>query len=196
MARENTGFIYLASASPRRSELLAQIGLKFAVCPVNLNESRQDGESGQDYVRRLAAEKARQAWTSLDATDAPVLAADTAVVVDGEIFGKPRDQQDAVRMLAALSGREHHVYTAVSMIDARRQSHRLSQSRVRFRRISEAESIRYWQSGEPEGKAGAYAIQGRGAVLIEELRGSYSGVMGLPLFETADLLTEFGFRVL
>lgn len=196
MAGTGSDFLYLASASPRRSELLAQLGLNFEMCPVNLDESTKDHEPGGDYVRRLADEKARHAWTSLQDPDAPVLAADTAVVVGEDIFGKPADQADAVRMLTALSGREHEVFTAVSVFDGDAVGRRLSRTRVRFKPISKGEMINYWQSGEPADKAGAYAIQGLGAVFVEEIRGSYSGVMGLPLFETADLLKDFGFHFL
>lgn len=196
MTVNSPDFLYLASASPRRRELLKRLGLRFEVFPVDLDESVQADESGDEYVSRLAMQKAREAWAAFDNATVPVLAADTAVVVDTEIFGKPADQADAVRMLAALSGREHDVFTAVSAFDGVTAGSRLSRTRVRFRSISTAEMVRYWQSGEPAGKAGAYAIQGLGAVLIEEIRGSYSGVMGLPLFETAQLLTEFGFRFL
>lgn len=196
MASVRPDFLYLASASPRRRELLAQLGLRFEVFPVDLDESEQAGETGGDYVSRLATQKAHHAWASLDSATAPVLAADTAVVVDTEIFGKPVDQDDAVRMLTALSGREHEVFTAVSAFDGETEGIRLSRTRVRLQSISKAQMIRYWQSGEPADKAGAYAIQGMGAVLIEEIHGSYSGVMGLPLFETANLLSAFGFRFL
>jgi len=196
MAGNSPDFLYLASASPRRSELLTQLGVRFEVYPVHLDESTQSDETGADYVSRLAMQKARQAWTSLGTAEALVLAADTAVVVDEQIFGKPSDQDDAVRMLTALSGREHEVFTAVSAFDGSRKGSRLSRTRVRFQSMSKPQIVRYWQSGEPAGKAGAYAIQGLGAVFIEEIHGSYSGVMGLPLFETARLLTDFGFRFL
>ena len=196
MVGKNPDFLYLASASPRRSELLTQLGLRFEVLPVDLDESPKIGETGADYVRRLALQKARQAWATLEPADAPVLAADTAIVVDDDIFGKPSSQDDAVRMLTALSGREHEVLTAIIALDGSKEAGRLSRTRVRFQPISTAQMINYWQTGEPAGKAGAYAIQGLGAVLIEEIHGSYSGVMGLPLFETAHLLTDFGFRFL
>jgi len=186
-------FLYLASASPRRSELLKQLGLRFEICPVDLDETAQLGEAGADYVRRLALTKAREAMAP---GGAPVLAADTAVVVENRIFGKPAHQDDAIHMLSSLSGRVHEVFTAVAVYDGLREASRLSRTRVQFRSISKAEMINYWQTGEPVDKAGAYAIQGQGAVLIEEIRGSYSGVMGLPLFETAQLLTDFGFRFL
>jgi septum formation protein len=196
MAGKHPDFLYLASASPRRSELLTQLGLKFEVMPVGVDESRNIGETGADYVCRLALQKARRAWATLEIADAPVLAADTAVVVDADIFGKPSNQDDAVRMLTALSGRVHEVFTAVTAVDGSKEGSRLSRTQVRFRRISKAQMVNYWQTGESAGKAGGYAIQGLGAVLIEEIRGSYSGVMGLPLFETAYLLRNFGFRFL
>ena len=189
-------FLYLASASPRRSELLKQLGLRFEICPVDLDETAQLGEAGADYVRRLALSKARKAREAMAPGGAPVLAADTAVVVENRIFGKPANQDDAIHMLSSLSGRVHEVFTAVAVYDGLREASRLSRTRVQFRSISKAEMINYWQTGEPVDKAGAYAIQGQGAVLIEEIRGSYSGVMGLPLFETAQLLTDFGFRFL
>jgi septum formation protein len=193
MADAGAHFLYLASASPRRSELLKQLGLRFEVIPVELDESRKNSEAGADYVCRLALKKARKAWANLEVGRAPVLAADTAVVVGDEIFGKPLNQDDAIRMLTALSGREHEVLTAVTALDGSQEASRLSCTRVRFQPISKAQMINYWQTGEPADKAGAYAIQGLGAVLIKEIHGSYSGVMGLPLFETARLLTDFGF---
>jgi len=196
MAGKVPHFLYLASASPRRSELLKQLGLRFEVLPVELDETPKKVEAGADYVRRLARQKARAAWANLKIGDAPVLAADTAVVVDGDIFGKPTCQDDAIRMLTALSGREHEVFTAVTALNGVKNAGQLSCTRVRFKPISKAQMINYWQTGEPAGKAGAYAIQGLGAVLVEEIHGSYSGVMGLPLFETAHLLTDFGFRFL
>jgi septum formation protein len=196
MVGKSPDFLYLASASPRRSELLTQLGLRFEVLPVDLDESVKIGETGADYVRRLALQKARQAWAMLEPADAPVLAADTAVVVDDDIFGKPSGRDDAIRMLTALSGRVHEVLTAVTALDGAKEASRLSRTRVRFQSISKAQMINYWQTGEPADKAGAYAIQGLGAVFTEEIHGSYSGVMGLPLFETAHLLTEFGFRFL
>jgi len=196
MADRNPFFLYLASASPRRSELLRQLGLKYEILPVDVDETPQNGEAGADYVARLAQLKARKAWATLKHGGAPVLGADTAVVLDDEIFGKPSSQDDAIRMLTALSGRVHEVYTAVTVLDELKEAGQLSRTQVRFQPISKAQMIDYWQTGEPVDKAGAYAIQGLGAVLVEEIHGSYSGVMGLPLFETAHLLTNFGFRFL
>ncbi len=184
--------IRLASASPRRSQLLRQIGVAHDVRPVNLDESRLGGELPRDYVLRLAREKALAAVASGDGI--PVLGADTTVAMGEEIFGKPRDEADGVRMLAALSGRSHEVLTAVALACDGRLETAISETRVTFRTISEAECRSYWASGEPADKAGAYAIQGFGAVFIARLEGSYSGVMGLPLCETATLLDAVGVR--
>lgn len=184
--------IWLASASPRRSRLLEQIGVAHAVRAVDLDESRRSGEAVADYVQRLAGDKARAAAGG--AAPQPVLGADTAVVIGDEIFGKPRDEADAVRILSALSGRSHEVLTAVALVAAGQVATALSRSRVTFRTIGVEECRRYWATGEPAGKAGAYAIQGFGAVFVERLEGSYSGVMGLPLCETARLLDAAGVR--
>ena len=184
--------IRLASASPRRSQLLRQIGVAHEVRPVDLDESRHAGESPRDYVLRLAREKASAGAAT--SNDLPVLAADTTVAIGEEIFGKPRDETDAVRMLAALSGRSHGVLTAVALANEGRIETAISETRVTFRALGEAECRNYWASGEPADKAGAYAIQGFGAVFIARLEGSYSGVMGLPLCETAALLDAAGVR--
>lgn len=180
----------LASVSPRRRELLAQIGVPHMVAGAHIDEDVLPGETPGEYVIRLARAKA----LSIRATGQPlpVLAADTTVVVDGKIFGKPRDKAEAVYMLGELSGRAHEVLTAVALADARGVSGRFSSSEVRFRRISPQERAAYWETGEPRDKAGGYAIQGLGAVFVESLRGSYSGVMGLPLFETGELLQAAG----
>ena len=190
-----SGFIYLASASPRRSELLTQLGLNFEVVPADVDESARPGEECTEYVQRIAGDKSRAAWSRLAGDGPAVLAADTAVVVDQEILGKPADEADAMRMLTLLSGRTHSVVTAVSVRNDSREIVDLSRSTVRFRAISAAQINDYWQTGEPGGKAGAYAIQGLGAVFVEELHGSYSGVMGLPLYETARILDFFGYRL-
>jgi len=184
--------IRLASASPRRSQLLRQIGVAHEVRPVDLDESRRSGESPRDYVLRLAREKASAGAAT--SNDLPVLAADTTVAIGEEIFGKPRDQDDGVRMLAALSGRSHSVLTAVALANEGRIETAISETRVTLRALGEAECRNYWASGEPVDKAGAYAIQGFGAVFIARLEGSYSGVMGLPLCETAALLDAAGVR--
>lgn len=180
----------LASVSPRRRELLSQIGVPHIVVGADIDESLRPGETSRDYVIRLAREKALSVRAGAQAL--PVLAADTTVVLDGSVFGKPRDEADAVGMLARLSGRSHEVLTAVALADARGINGRLSCSTVRFRTLSSAECLAYWNTGEPRDKAGGYAIQGLGAVFIESLSGSYSGVMGLPLFETGELLQAAG----
>ena len=194
--RETPAFLYLASASPRRSELLRQLGVEIRVTPAEVDEAIRPGEAADAYVTRLALEKSRAALRTLEAADAPVLAADTAVVVDDLILGKPRDAADATRMLNLLSGRGHEVLTSVAVCDSARESVVVNRTDVRFRSLEPDEIAAYWQSGEPAGKAGGYAIQGMGAIFIEEIRGSYSGVMGLPLFETARLLRDFGYRLL
>jgi septum formation protein len=186
-------FVYLASGSPRRRELLQQIGVSFRVVGMAVDEAVLPDETPPAYVTRLAAAKAVAGWErSRDFTHVPVLAADTAVVLDGQILGKPADRQDAEGMLRQLSGRTHEVLTAVALRTANGLQSRISRSEVTFRSIAAAEARAYWETGEPSDKAGAYAIQGRGAIFIADLRGSYSGVMGLPLFETADLLREAG----
>jgi septum formation protein len=180
----------LASVSPRRRELLSQIGVPHVVVGAGIDEAFLPAETPRDYVTRLAREKAlaiRRGGQRL-----PVLAADTTVVVDGKVFGKPRDQAEALHMLGELSGRAHEVLTAVALADARGVAARLSSSTVQFRTVSREECLAYWETGEPRDKAGGYAIQGLGAVFIESLSGSYSGVMGLPLFETAELLRAAG----
>lgn len=185
--------LYLASGSPRRRELLTQIGVPFSVLSAPIDETALADEKPGDYVQRLARSKAQAGLASLaDAQDACVLGADTAVVLDGQILGKPVDQHDALAMLAALSGREHEVLTAVAVLDHQRCESRVVTSRVRFRAIQEHEARTYWASGEPVDKAGSYAIQGLAAIFVEALHGSYSGVVGLPLCETADLLGHFG----
>jgi septum formation protein len=187
-------FVYLASGSPRRRALLQQIGVSFRVVGTEVDEAVRLAETAPAYVLRLAAAKADAGWErSRDLIHAPVLAADTAVVLDGKILGKPADGQDAEGMLRQLSGRTHEVLTAVALRTASGLQSRISRSEVTFRSIAAAEALAYWETGEPNDKAGAYAIQGLGAIFIADLRGSYSGVMGLPLFETAELLHSAGF---
>ncbi len=191
-----TPSIYLASLSPRRAELLNQIGVSHEVLKVMVNEERLQGEAAEDYVLRLALAKARAGQRLAPAAvGCRVLAADTAVVLDGLIMGKPCNRGDALRMMKLLSGRSHQVCTGVALLDERERS-RLCVSEVRFRRVRSAEARAYWDSGEPVDKAGGYAIQGLGAAFVAELKGSFSGVMGLPLFETAELLQESGINVL
>ena len=180
----------LASASPRRRALLAQIGVAHVVRAADIDEAPLAQETPRDYVARVAAAKAcaiRRADAGL-----PVLAADTIVVIDGTMFGKPDDRAHGLAMLASLSGRSHEVLSAVALADARGVAIAVSASAVRFRTLSADECQAYWDSGEPHDKAGAYAIQGLAAAFIESLNGSYSGVMGLPLFETAALLRAAG----
>jgi septum formation protein len=186
-------FVYLASGSPRRRELLQQIGVSFRVVGTEVDEAVRLAETAQTYVLRLAAAKAAAGWEkSRDPRQVPVLAADTAVVLDGKILGKPVDGQDAEDMLRELSGRTHEVLTAIALRTANGLESRISRSEVTFRGIAAAEARAYWETGEPSDKAGAYAIQGLGAIFVADLRGSYSGVMGLPLFETAELLRNAG----
>ena len=186
--------IYLASLSPRRRELLDQIGVRHQVLPAPVDETPHPNESPEDYVRRMAVAKARAGHALR--SDLPVLGADTAVVLDGHILGKPNDRDHGMAMLAALAGREHRVLTGVALVSDRFEEYRLSDNRVSFRDLSETEIAAYWASGEPADKAGGYAVQGLGAVFIAHLSGSYSGVMGLPLYETAELLRHAGFAPL
>jgi septum formation protein len=185
--------LYLASQSPRRRQLLGQLGVEFRLLDVDVEEVRGPGEAAEDYVRRVAREKAGAGLLAVVAVPhAVVLGADTEVVLDGEVFGKPRDEADAAAMLRRLSGRSHEVITAVSLVSAGREGQVVSNSRVRVAALSDADIARYLASGEWQGKAGAYAIQGRFEAHIEHLSGSYSGVMGLPLHDTMKLLREFG----
>lgn len=186
--------IVLASSSPRRSALLQQIGVAHRLVPAPIDERRLEGEPVEDCVRRLAAQKARYVQR-LIATAEPVLGADTAVVLDEQMLGKPADRAAGLTMLERLSGRTHTVLSAVTVAAGTAIHSALSRTEVRFRPLTLAERQAYWASGEPCDKAGAYAIQGLGAIFVEELRGSYSGVMGLPLFETASLLARVGVRV-
>lgn len=185
--------LHLASQSPRRRQLLEQLGLSFGTLEVEVPEVRAPDEPAADYVSRVAREKAGAGLLRVMAVPgAVVLGADTEVVLDGQVFGKPADAVDAAVMLRWLSGRTHEVMSAVWLVSASRELHALSVSEVRFGRLSDQQIQDYVATGEPMGKAGAYAIQGRGAAFIEHLSGSYSGVMGLPLYETARLLREFG----
>ncbi|TJY56795.1 septum formation inhibitor Maf [Sinimarinibacterium sp. CAU 1509] len=187
--------LVLASRSPRRRELLTQCGLRFAVVDVDVEEYPGSAESAADYACRVALDKARAGARRVGRA-LPVLGADTDVVLDGEILGKPRDREHALELLSRLSGRSHQVYSAVAVACSGREAVRLSVTDVCFGPISPQRAVAYWDSGEPAGKAGAYAIQGFGAVFVREIRGSYSGVVGLPLFETAELLAECGIEIL
>lgn len=196
--------IYLASASPRRRELLGQLKVAHEVLRVCIDETRLPGESAADMVRRLAVAKARAGAACRPIRPSLVLAADTAVALVGdqaagqpdELFGKPADAADARRMLGRLSGRTHDVWTAVAVTDGQDERVDLSRSQVTFRALDPGEIAAYVRTGEPADKAGAYAIQGLAAQFISGLQGSYSGVMGLPLYETARLLAAFGHSIL
>ena len=196
--------LYLASQSPRRLQLLEQLGLSPVVIIAEIDETPQPDEPPDAYVTRIAAAKAQAGWARLpEAPTGPLLAADTAVVIDGRPLGKPADAETALSMLALLSERTHEVLTAVTVLavgpeGARAPSQRqcLSRTAVRMRKIEPSEALSYWESGEPRDKAGAYAIQGLGAMFVESLHGSYSNVVGLPLYETAALLREQGIEVL
>jgi septum formation protein len=182
--------IILASASPRRKELLDQIKVIYKVYPVDLDETPLPNEAPLDYVQRLAAEKSAACRAQLN-TEIPVLAADTAVCWEGVIMGKPKNQADCLAMLTQLSGKTHQVYSAISLRGLE-HTQAVSITEVTFRRLTEREILDYWHSGEPVDKAGSYAIQGMGGVFVESIKGSFSGVVGLPLFETAGLLSKQG----
>jgi septum formation protein len=202
MATPSKTKIYLASRSPRRRELLKQMGVSFEVLVLrehpargsDVDESQLPGELPDDYVRRVSRSKADSGWDRIVQRRLrrfPVLSADTVVCVDGKILGKPADHTDAARMLRLLSGREHVVLTAVALKLDDRTEIAASESRVRFCELTEPEIEAYVESGEPTDKAGAYAIQGRAAAFVTELHGSYTGIMGLPLYETAQLIRKF-----
>ncbi|WP_411832577.1 Maf family protein [Pseudoxanthomonas mexicana] len=185
--------LYLASQSPRRAELLTRLGCRFGTLELDLPEHRQPGEPAADYVSRVAREKAGAGLLRVVATPgAVVLGADTEVVLDDEVFGKPADADDAAAMLLRLSGRTHEVISVVWLVSAERELHALSRSRVTFMPLDEDDIAGYLATGEAMGKAGAYGIQGHAEQFVSRLDGSYSGVMGLPLHETARLLKAFG----
>jgi septum formation protein len=187
--------VVLASASVRRSQLLRQIGVEHRILSADIDETPVAGEAPADYVRRLAAGKAEAVMARLAGEpSSAVLAADTTVVLDGRIFGKPSDESECIEMLGALAGRTHSVLTAVALAREGGLRQALDESRVTFRSIDVGERRRYGASGEPAGKAGGYAIQGFGAVFVARLEGSFSGVMGLPLYQTAELLDAAGVR--
>ena len=188
--------ILLASASPRRSALLRQIFMPHEIRIANIDESRLGGESPAAYVVRLAVAKAERIWNRQEGDDIrPVLGADTTVALDNEIFGKPRNREDCIAMLQHLSGVTHQVYTAVALCHAGQTTHQLSISHVSFKVLSTAECGAYWNSGDPVDKAGGYAVQGLAASFITNINGSYSGVMGLPLAETTELLARIGWSL-
>ncbi|WP_331344506.1 Maf family protein [Cellvibrio sp. UBA7661] len=186
--------LYLASQSPRRRELLQQIGVRHHVISASVPEQPAADETAMDYVQRLSREKAAAGYAQVvrqGLFPAPVLGADTLGLLDGIILEKPRDQTHAFHMLRQLSGRTHQVITAITLHSAGRQASRVSITDVTFRELADAEITAYWQTEEPQDKAGSYAIQGLGAVFVKEIRGSYSGVVGLPLEATCELLKEF-----
>lgn len=188
--------LVLASASPRRKALLQQLGVEFEVQPVDMDESLQPGEGVLEHVQRLAIEKARLGFSqvALAANDLAVLAADTVVEVDGEVLGKPENYGQAAAFLARLSGKKHKVHTAIAIVTADRELTALSSSEVEFAQLTASQINAYIETGEPMDKAGAYAIQGLAARFVVNLNGSYSGVMGLPIYETANLLAACGVR--
>jgi len=187
--------IVLASASARRSALLSQIGVRHACQAPDLDEDPQPGEGPAEYVQRLAREKALAILAARGGQgDRPVLAADTTVVLDGRIYGKPAGEQECVAILLALSGRRHEVMTAIALHDGAVLRTAMNLSQVTFRALDEPECRRYWATGEPAGKAGGYAVQGLAAVFVARIEGSFSCVMGLPLYETATLLDAAGVR--
>ena len=185
--------LYLASKSPRRAELLARLGLDFGVLDLDIPEHRQPNEPAEEYVRRVAREKAGAGLlTVMSVPHALVLGSDTEVILDDEVFGKPRYAADAAAMLRRLSGRTHQAVTAVSLVNAGREAQAVSVSEVSFAELGEDEIAAYVATGQADGKAGAYGIQGAAERFVRHLSGSYSGVMGLPLFETSRLLKSFG----
>jgi septum formation protein len=193
MSPARSPVLYLASASPRRRELLAQLGLTVLSLPQEINESMATGEASESYVERMALEKVQSALRDPEyGQDLPVLAADTIVVCDGMVLGKPANLEDAMGMLGSLAGRQHQVFTAVAVATQQACRQILVGTKVSFRALTRDEMLAYWYSGEPCDKAGAYAIQGLGAMFVSRLEGSYSAVVGLPLFETMQLLAYFG----
>jgi len=191
MTTNNRPEFILASASPRRAELLTQIGARFQILAVDIPENQLEGEKARHYVARLALAKAQAGFDRYHQYGLPVLGSDTAVVYDGEIYGKPCDENDAMAMLMKLSGQTHQVVSAVAIVNGENQAVKIVETSVTFRSLSEAECRIYWQTSEPVDKAGAYGIQGLGAVFVDNLSGSYSNVVGLPIAETCQLLKQF-----
>ncbi|KPK12539.1 MAG: hypothetical protein AMJ68_01260 [Acidithiobacillales bacterium SG8_45] len=197
-SNRNTPVVILASASPRRQELLRQIGVSFQTVEPDVDETPGHNESADAFVLRLALEKARvglRMARERGLNGAPVLGADTCIVFDGEILGKPDDREHGIAMLTRLAGRSHEVLTGVALVDDGREQQVISRSRVTFAHLSPDEIAAYWDTGEPADKAGAYAVQGRAATFIERIEGSYSGIVGLPLFEVAHMLKNLGMQL-
>lgn len=188
--------IYLASSSPRRQELLHQMGVSFTVIPQFVEEEHKPNESPEDFVKRLALEKACDGYARQSQCAWPVLGSDTAVVLGKDILGKPENKEQAIKMLLNLSGQTHQVMTAVALKTEQQSQVSLSVSDVSFTTLNREICEQYWQTGEPKDKAGSYAIQGKGALFINHINGSYSGVMGLPIYETSLLLKKFGIHIL
>lgn len=188
--------LILASKSPRRHELLTQLGIEFKLVDTDIDETPKAGENPQDMVLRLAIAKAQAGRLASPHSSVPVLGADTCVVMDKQILGKPKSLQDGLNMLQCLSGACHEVLTAVAISTDKMTESIISQSKVYFREITDAEAISYWNTGEPQDKAGAYAIQGLGGIFVKHLEGSFTGVMGLPIYETAQLLQKANIKLL
>lgn len=187
--------VYLASASPRRRQLLQQAGIRFEVILPAIEEVARPGESAEEFVMRMALEKAQAGLAQVVAENrprAPVLGADTCIVLDNEIIGKPRDHADGIRMLTKLAGRSHEVLTGVAVVNEEKVLQVLSRSQVTFAPLSADEIEHYWRGGEPVDKAGGYAIQGQAAAFIERIEGSYTGIVGLPLFEVVTMIKKIG----
>ena len=185
--------VYLASKSPRRQELLSQIGIDFSLVDVSVEEFPEPDELAQDYVKRLAREKSLAGVAACDGA-APVLGSDTIVVLDGNIMEKPQDKKHAIAMLTSLSNSTHQVMTAIALSDSEQTACELVVTNVTFGEISEQQAIAYWYTGEPADKAGGYAIQGMAGKFVKSIEGSYSSVVGLPLFETAQLIHNYSHR--
>ncbi|WP_455220449.1 Maf family protein [Kaarinaea lacus] len=196
--------IYLASQSPRRRALIEQLGIHYQTLDVDVDESPQPGEIPADFVTRLALEKARAGWQLVAKQSVPVVGADTCILLDQHIVGKPENREEGIQLLKRYSGRAHQVVTGIAIVGPKLgqqgtdivQHVRINTSTVTFRVVTNEECEQYWETGEPIGKAGGYAIQGKAAIFIEKLEGSYTGVMGLPLCEFAELISLFGIKIL
>lgn len=194
--------IYLASRSPRRRTLIDQLGIRYRTLDVDVDEQPAEGEQAADYVKRLAVEKASYGWDQVSAEDKPVLGADTCIVFNNRIIGKVDSREQSIALMSQMSGNSHQVLTGIALVgrvleggqSRIKQAVRVNASKISFRPLSKDECESYWDTGEPEGKAGGYAIQGLAAAFIKKIEGSYSGVMGLPLCELTELLSEFGIQ--